>query len=141
MGFYEETLLPMIKKTVAVIEKTPHMQDILHGTMPDDRFRFQIKQNYNYLMEFTKCWAVGFAKCNGYEEMKIWYDLLTETMHDRSYSSLSSVYMLLTRKPSWLRASRHTLPSSVREHGKEILQHRLWHCSLVRFFTCSLDWI
>ena len=65
MGFYEETLLPMIKKTVAVIEKTPHMQDILHGTMPDDRFRFQIKQNYNYLMEFTKCWAVGFAKCNG----------------------------------------------------------------------------
>lgn len=70
MGFYEETLLPMIKKTVAVIEKTPHMQDILHGTMPDDRFRFQIKQNYNYLMEFTKCWAVGFAKCNGYEEMK-----------------------------------------------------------------------
>lgn len=82
MGFYEETLLQMIKKTVAVIEKTPHMQDILHGTMPDDRFRFQIKQNYNYLMEFTKCWAVGFAKCNGYEEMKIWYDLLTETMHD-----------------------------------------------------------
>ncbi len=44
MGFYEETLLPMIKKTVAVIEKTPHMQDILHGTMPDDRFRFRLSR-------------------------------------------------------------------------------------------------
>lgn len=82
MGFYETTLYPMIQKTVAVIEQTPHMQDILHGTMPIERFKFQIRNNYNYLMEFTKCWGVGFSKCNGYEEMKIWYDLLTETMED-----------------------------------------------------------
>lgn len=82
MGFYEERLVPMIKKTVAVIEQTPHMQDILHGTMPEDRFKFQIKQNYNYLMEFTRCWAIGLAKCNGFEEMKIWYDLLVDTMEN-----------------------------------------------------------
>ncbi len=82
MGFYEERLVPMIKKTVAVIEQTPHMQDILHGTMPDDRFRFQIKQNYNYLMDFTRCWGIGFSKCSGFEEMKIWYDLLVETMEN-----------------------------------------------------------
>jgi thiaminase/transcriptional activator TenA len=82
MGFYEERLIPMIKKTVAVIEATPHMQDILHGTMPEERFHFQIKQNYNYLMEFARCWAVGLAQCNGFEEMKIWYDLLVNTMED-----------------------------------------------------------
>lgn len=82
MGFYEERLLPMIKKTVAVIEKTDHMQDILNGTMSDERFHWQIRHNYNYLKEFTKCWAVGLSKCNGYEEMKIWYDLLVETMED-----------------------------------------------------------
>ena len=50
MGFYEEKLVPIIKEVCPVIEATPHMQDILHGTMSLERFQFQIRQNYQYLI-------------------------------------------------------------------------------------------
>jgi len=90
MGIYENHLLPMIRKTVEVIENTPHMQDILKGTMPLERFRFQIKQNYNYLLEYTKCFAVGLSKCRNFDEMLDWYNILKNTMegtvmHNRDY--------------------------------------------------------
>jgi len=90
MGIYEKHLLPMIRKTVEVIEKTPHMQDILKGTMPLERFRFQIKQNYNYLLEYTRCFAVGLSKSRDFDEMIDWYNILKNTMegtvmHNRDY--------------------------------------------------------
>lgn len=80
MDIYNEYLLPMIRKTVEAIENTPHMQDIVNGTMPLERFRFQIKQNYNYLMEYTKCIAVGLSKCSCFDEMIDWYRILSNTM-------------------------------------------------------------
>lgn len=80
MGIYNEHLLPMIGKTVEVIENTPHMQDILYGRLPLVKFRFQIKQNYQYLMEYTKCFALGLSKCHGFDEMYDWYKILSSTM-------------------------------------------------------------
>lgn len=80
MTFYEEYLIPMIQKTCAVIEQTPHMQDILNGTMSPEKFKFQIRHNYQYLMEYTRCWAVGFSKCRGFDEMYDWYKILSSTM-------------------------------------------------------------
>lgn len=56
------------------------MQDILQGTVPPERFQFQIKQNYQYLMDYTRCWAVGFSKCTCYEEMDDWYQIVKNTM-------------------------------------------------------------
>lgn len=90
MTFYEEYLLPMIRKTCEVIEETPHMQDIVRGTMPLERFRFQIKHNYQYLMEYARCWAVGFSKCSCFDEMYDWYQILSSTMegtviHNRDF--------------------------------------------------------
>ena len=80
MGFYEEKLVPIIKEVCPVIEATPHMQDILNGTMSIERFRFQIKQNYQYLMDYARCWAVGFSKCTCFEEMNEWYQIMKNTM-------------------------------------------------------------
>ena len=51
MGFYEEKLVPVIREVCGVIEETPHMQDIVKGTMPYEKFRFQIKQNYNQILK------------------------------------------------------------------------------------------
>lgn len=80
MGFYEEKLVPVIKEVCAVIEETPHMKDILNGTMPCEKFQFQIKQNYQYLMDYTRCWAVGFSKCSCFAEMEEWYQIMKNTM-------------------------------------------------------------
>ncbi|MDO5138085.1 MAG: hypothetical protein Q4D71_06430, partial [Oscillospiraceae bacterium] len=82
MDFYNEYLVPILKETAAVIEQTDHMQDILHGTMSLERMRFQIKQNYQYLMDYTRCWAVGFSKCESFEDMEIWYSIVKNTMEN-----------------------------------------------------------
>lgn len=80
MGFYEEKLVPIIRQVCPVIEETPHMQDILHGTMSMERFRFQIRQNYQYLLDYTRCWGVAFSKCTCFEEMDEWYQIVKNTM-------------------------------------------------------------
>lgn len=79
MDFYEEHLIPMIRKTCAALEATEQMQEILRGEMPLERFRWQIRQNYQYLMEYTKCWAVGLAKAQGFEEMSRWFAIVKST--------------------------------------------------------------
>ena len=82
MNIYEEHLLPMIKTTCVALESTPQMQEILHGKMPMERFRWQIRQNYQYLLEYTKCWAVGFTKAQGFDEMQQWYSIVKSTFED-----------------------------------------------------------
>ena len=79
MGIYEEHLIPMIKKTCAMLEATPQMQDILRGTMPLERFQWQIKHNYQYLLQYSRCWAIGMSKARDFEEMKEWFDILSST--------------------------------------------------------------
>lgn len=80
MSFYEDKLLPMVKVTCAVIEQTPHMRDIVNGTMPIERFRFQITHNYQYLLDYTRCWAIGLSKCGTFAQMSDWYAILSNTM-------------------------------------------------------------
>lgn len=80
MGFYEEKLLPRIGPACAAIEATPQMQDILRGTMPLERFRFQITHNYLYLLEYTRCWAAGLSKCRSFDELADWYAIVKSTM-------------------------------------------------------------
>ncbi len=82
MNIYEEHLLPMIRTTCEALEQTPQMQEILHGEMPMERFRWQIRQNYQYLLEYTKCWAVGFAKAHGFDEMQQWFSIVKSTFED-----------------------------------------------------------
>jgi len=90
MNIYEEYLIPMIKTTCAAMEATDQMQHILHGTMTQERFKWQIRQNYQYLMEYAKCWAIGFAKSQGFDEMEQWYKIVKSTFEgtvafNRSY--------------------------------------------------------
>ena len=82
MKIYEEHLLPMIQTTCAALENTPQMQEILHGEMPMERFRWQIRQNYQYLLEYTKCWAIGFSKAQGFDEMQQWFSTVKSTFED-----------------------------------------------------------
>ena len=79
MAFYEDKVIPILKKTSTAMQATPHMQDILNGTVPDERFKFQILQNHQYLLDYVRCWAVGLSKCTCYEEMKEWYPIVKRT--------------------------------------------------------------
>lgn len=82
MNIYEEHLMPMIRTTCTALEQTPQMQEILRGEMPMERFRWQIRQNYQYLLEYTKCWAIGFSKAHGFDEMQQWFSIVKSTFED-----------------------------------------------------------
>ena len=80
MAFYQERLLPMVLKTVDAEMELPYFKMMLDGTLPMENFRFQCKQNYNYLIEYAKAWAIGFAKCSDYQEFSMWYEVIKETV-------------------------------------------------------------
>lgn len=79
MAFYDDKVIPILKKTSMEMEKTPHMQDILNGTVPPERFKFQILQNHQYLLDYVRCWAVGLSKCSCFEEMNEFYKVVKRT--------------------------------------------------------------
>jgi thiaminase/transcriptional activator TenA len=89
--FYREYLEPMLRKTAQVMENTPHMQDIVNGTMSMEKFRFQIMQNYQYLMDYLRTWSTALAKCEDYEQISdllvIINDIYAGINHHRHYWS------------------------------------------------------
>jgi thiaminase/transcriptional activator TenA len=76
MGFYEDKLYSKTIRTVELEVETPYLKQIIEGTLPIEKFKFQVKQNYSYLLEYTKALAVGFAKCQTYEQMAMWLSLM-----------------------------------------------------------------
>jgi thiaminase/transcriptional activator TenA len=111
MNIYEEHLLPMIKTTCLALENTPQMQEILHGEMPMERFRWQIRQNYQYLLEYTKCWAIGFSKAQGFDEMQQWFSIVKSTFED-------TVAMNRTYWAEQIGATTDELESTIMAQGK-----------------------
>lgn len=79
MAFYDDKVVPILKKTSLAMQETPHMKDILNGTVPDERFKFQILQNHQYLLDYVRCWAVGLSKCSCFEEMQEWFAVVKRT--------------------------------------------------------------
>ena len=53
MGFYEDRLYPMTIRTVEMEAETPYLKQVVEGTLPIEKFKFQVKQNYNYLIEYA----------------------------------------------------------------------------------------
>jgi len=80
MGIYEEVFQKMTRRVVHAEAETPHLKELVAGTLPVEKFRFQACQNYNYLVEYAKAWAVGLAKCDDYETMVLWLEFVRETV-------------------------------------------------------------
>ena len=70
MTFYEEKIEPILRKTAARIEKSDALQAIVNGTMSEEQFRFYNIQDYQYLVEYLKAWAVALGKATDYYEIK-----------------------------------------------------------------------
>lgn len=70
MGFYEDELQPMLRKTADVIEKCPHMQDFVNGTLSKEKFAFYMYQDYQYLLDYIKVWATALGKSEDYEQIR-----------------------------------------------------------------------
>jgi thiaminase/transcriptional activator TenA len=59
----------------------PFVQGIGDGTLPPERFRFYLAQDYVYLIDFCRFFAVAAAKATGLTPMERFAKLLVETLH------------------------------------------------------------
>ena len=59
----------------------PFVQGIANGTLDPDKFRHYMKQDYVYLIEYCKIFAIGAAKSPDLETMGLFASLLHGTLH------------------------------------------------------------
>ncbi len=59
----------------------PFVQGIGDGSLPAERFRFYLAQDYVYLIDFCRFFAVAAAKAPGLAPMERFAKLLDETLH------------------------------------------------------------
>jgi thiaminase/transcriptional activator TenA len=68
-------------KMIEVVEQTVkqvYFQELVAGTLPMDKFKFYAKQNYKYLVEYTKTLAIALAKSPDYDTEQVWKNGLIE---------------------------------------------------------------
>jgi thiaminase/transcriptional activator TenA len=59
----------------------PFVQGIGDGSLPEERFRFYLAQDYVYLIDFGRFFALAAAKAAGLAPMERFAKLLEETLH------------------------------------------------------------
>ena len=60
----------------------PFVQELGKGTLAKERFIYYMKQDYVYLIDYAKLFAVGVAKANDLETMGMFAQILHETLHE-----------------------------------------------------------
>ncbi|MFE3974983.1 MULTISPECIES: thiaminase II [unclassified Peribacillus] len=58
----------------------PFVQAIGNGTLPEKKFSYYLKQDYIYLMEYSKLFALGVIKAHNIETMARFSSILNETL-------------------------------------------------------------
>src|SRR5215472_10060145 len=58
----------------------PFVRGIGDGTLPIDRFRFYLEQDYLFLIEYSRVFALASAKARDLETMALFSGLLNDTL-------------------------------------------------------------
>ncbi len=58
----------------------PFLVEMAEGRLPLDKFRFYVKQDYAYLIEFARCLGLAAAKANDMDTMKALSSLLVASL-------------------------------------------------------------
>jgi len=58
----------------------PFLVEVGRGDLPLDKFRFYVKQDYAYLMEFARCLGIATAKVEDMETMRAFASLLNASL-------------------------------------------------------------
>jgi thiaminase/transcriptional activator TenA len=91
MGFTDE-LEPLLDEVVTAIVEHPMVTGIGDGTLDLEPFRRWVRQDYVYLVEYNRVFALGAAKAPDLARMGRFAELLHETLHTemdlhRSYAA------------------------------------------------------
>lgn len=80
MGFSEE----LRHKAASIWDKEkehPFVKGVGDGSLPLDRFRYYMRQDYVFLIEFSRCLALAVTKAQRLDDMAWFSRLLHETLH------------------------------------------------------------
>lgn len=80
MSFYRELRSKADPMWEAVF-RHPFVKGIGDGTLPQDRFEFYLKQDYVYLIDFSRVFALAGAKASGLPEMGNFATLMNVTLN------------------------------------------------------------
>jgi thiaminase (transcriptional activator TenA) len=75
----------LFQKVQPIWEKThvhPFVRGIGEGTLEREKFRYYMVQDYVYLIDFSKLFAIGAVKANDVETMAQFANLLNSTLHE-----------------------------------------------------------
>lgn len=59
----------------------PFVRGLGDGTLPQEKFRFYLCQDYVYLIDYCRVFALAAAKADDLDTMKLFGSLLSETLH------------------------------------------------------------
>jgi len=59
----------------------PFIREVSDGTLPIEKFRYYMIQDYLYLFDYTKVYAIGIVKANEPELMKFFADFVYSTLN------------------------------------------------------------
>ena len=72
---------PVVNPIYDAIFEHPMVQGIGDGTLAEDKFVYWVKQDYYYLIEYARVFALATASAPLVEDMGTWARLLDETIH------------------------------------------------------------
>ena len=89
---FSQRLLEKLKPIWRKNHSHPFVQEMGAGTLDPDKFRFYMVQDYLYLIDYSKLFALGAVKATDLEDMNVFAALLHATLHEemslhRQYAS------------------------------------------------------
>ena len=78
---FSESLRDLAEPLWKTIHAHPFVTGIGDGSLPEDRFRFYMRQDYLFLIEYSRVTALAVAKAPHLEDMGRFADLLNATLN------------------------------------------------------------
>ena len=78
---YSEQLYRQVCSIWQSYETHPFLLGLFDGTLPIEKFRFYMIQDYLYLLDYAKVFALGIAKADSIEEMQFFSQNVHQILH------------------------------------------------------------
>jgi thiaminase/transcriptional activator TenA len=127
---FSEKAIQISRKIIETEKEKVFLQELAKGTLPKEKFVYYLKQDYPYLIDYSRALALGVAKADSIEDMRLFTEILqgiivTEmTLHEEYASRFGiSIDELSGTEPcpAKLAYASHILSSSYRGSFFEIV--------------------
>jgi thiaminase (transcriptional activator TenA) len=73
---FSKKMIGLSTKIIETEHKKRFLQELTKGTLPEEKFVYYLKQDYPYLIKYSRALALGVAKADTIENMRLMTDIL-----------------------------------------------------------------